>query len=117
MPEVSYVGSEALIGRAMGALEDAVAQSGEALATAAQRLAPVDTGTLRASIHVDSVERSGMSVTATVSTGGEASEYAVYVELGTRRMAAQPYMTPALAQHEPVHVQMCANALKGAFGA
>jgi len=117
MPQVSYVGSEVLIGRAIGVLEDAVSQSGEALATTAQRLAPVDTGTLRASIHVDSVQRTGRSVTATVATGGEASEYAVYVELGTRRMGAQPYMTPALAQHEPVHAQMCANALRGAFGA
>lgn len=115
MPHVSYVGSEMLLARGMSALTDAVSQSAEALATSAQRLAPVDTGTLRASIHVDSVETTGRTVTATIATGGEASEYAVYVELGTRRAAAQPYMTPALAQHRPVHVRMCEMAWKGAF--
>lgn len=115
MPNISYVGSEVLLARGMSALKDAVGQSAEALATSAQRLAPVDTGTLRASIHVDSLETTGRTVTATVTTGGEASEYAVYQELGTRRMAAQPYMTPALAQHRPVHVQMCETAWKAAF--
>lgn len=116
MPEVRLIGSAAIIARGMAGVQAAVAQSAEALAADAGAQAPVDTGTLRASIHVQSVEASGTEVKATVSTGGEASEYAVYQELGTSKMAAQPFMTPALAAHAPVHRRMCETAWKAGLG-
>lgn len=60
---------------------------------AAKRNAPWKTGNLRASI---------------AATGGglrwrvtAAAEYALYVELGTRRMSAQPYLVPALRAEWP----------------
>ena len=61
----------------------------------AQQAAPVDTGALRASI--------GMEMTgpaeATVSVG---VNYGAYVEYGTVKMAAQPYLTPAVeANRDP----------------
>jgi HK97 gp10 family phage protein len=56
----------------------------EEIAADARRLAPVDTGELRRSIHVD-----GDEVVAS-------ADHAVYVELGTRYMAAQPFLGPAL---------------------
>lgn len=115
MPRVTYVGSEALIARGMAGVQAAVTQSAEALAASAQAKAPVDTGTLRASIHVRDVQASATEVSATVSTGGEASEYAEYQEVGTSKMAAQPYMTPALVAHQPLHIRMCENAWKAGF--
>lgn len=115
MPEVTYVGSAALMARGMAAVRQAVVESAETMATQAQALSPVDTGTLQASIHVSNVEAGAREVTATVSTGGEASEYAVYQELGTSKMAAQPYMAPALINHAPLHKAVCEAAWRGAF--
>lgn len=63
----------------------------------AQNLTPVDTGNLRASIiH----EREG-DYTEVVGPSNAAAPikdvgYAVYVELGTRKMKAQPFLNPAL---------------------
>lgn len=51
----------------------------------AKRYAPVDTGRLRESIHEEGDEE--------IVVG---AEYGVYVEMGTRDMAPQPYMRPAL---------------------
>ena len=50
--------------------------------------APVDTGLLRNSIHVQPISPLERDVTSPV-------HYSVYQEFGTRHMAAQPYMTPA----------------------
>jgi HK97 gp10 family phage protein len=115
MPQVTYVGSAALMARGMAAVRPAVVQSAETLASTAQSMAPVDTGTLRASIHVNDVQSSATEVTAKVSTGGEASEYAEYQETGTSKMAAQPYMGPAVIAHGPLHKAVCEAAWKGAF--
>lgn len=54
----------------------------------AKKLCPVDTGRLRASI---TTQRLG-PLTYGVGTG---VEYAPYVEFGTRKMAAQPFLRPA----------------------
>jgi len=58
-----------------------------------QRLCPVDTGKLRESITVELDEDSGTIV------GSSDVRYAGYVELGTSKMAAQPYMAPAFYQN------------------
>ncbi len=55
--------------------------------------APVDTGFLRNSIQVD-------SVTPIEAIIAPHTDYAEHVEFGTSRMAAQPYMRPALDEHE-----------------
>lgn len=116
MPEVTYVGSKALIARGMAAVVPAVTQSGEAMSGQVNiRPTPRDTGTLLGSVHVSEVKVTGSEVTATVSTGGEASEYAVYQELGTSKMAAQPYMGPALINHAALHRAVCEAAWRGAF--
>jgi len=60
----------------------------DAVTDAAKSLVPVDTGALRTSIHK---EVAADSVTVATATG-----YGGYVELGTSRMAAQPFMRPAL---------------------
>ncbi len=55
----------------------------------AKRICPVDTGRLRASIHVDDPQPFLREV------GSTDVEYAIYVEMGTYRSRAQPYMRPA----------------------
>lgn len=59
---------------------------------AAKQLCPVDTGRLRSSIGY-AVERDSRGLLARI---GSAVVYAPYVELGTRRQPAQPYLRPAL---------------------
>lgn len=83
MAECSYIGLAALKERALAAVREAVVESAEHLVSEAQAAAPVRTGTLRASIHVDSVESSAIGTTATVATGGESSDYAIFVHEGT----------------------------------
>ena len=65
----------------------------------AKTLAPVDTGNLRASI--------GTTFTGDGRAGvmraeiGPTAHYGIYVELGTSRMAAQPFLAPATDRHVP----------------
>lgn len=54
--------------------------------------APVDTGFLRASIIVDQQDRFYNEVVAT-------ADYAAFVEFGTVRTPAQPFMVPAAQMH------------------
>lgn len=59
---------------------------------AAKGLCPVDTGRLRSSI-TNEIGEDGDGLVATIGTN---VEYAPYVELGTSKMAAQPFLLPAL---------------------
>jgi HK97 gp10 family phage protein len=68
-----------------------MAACGMAMEGHAVDIVPVDTGNLRNSITHASDER-----TAIVGTN---VEYAPYVELGTRRQKAQPYLVPAVKEH------------------
>lgn len=70
----------------------------------AKRLSPVDTGNLRNSI-THTVEGD----TAYIGTN---VEYAPYVELGTTRTRAQPYLKPAVADHVNEYRQIIENRLK-----
>ena len=54
----------------------------------AKGYSPVDTGALRDSITIEPINEHSGKV-------GPAMEYDIFVEMGTRRMAAQPYMRPA----------------------
>jgi hypothetical protein len=83
MGEFRFIGEAALIAKGVAAVHSAVVESAEDLVGKAMEATPVDSGTLKASIHVDSVEMSGMGATATVATGGESSEYAIPVHEGS----------------------------------
>lgn len=86
---------------------------------AAKQMAPVDTGAMRASIYTvtkdsdgyDSARADSQGLNASVATGqhpkpsgnvvanvGPCVAYAGYVELGTSRMSARPYLVPAVEQ-------------------
>lgn len=65
-------------------------------------LAPVDTGNLRNSITNTGPLNTGGAIEGQV---GPTAEYGVYVELGTSRMRAQPFMGPAADRRIPGFVQ------------
>lgn len=63
----------------------------EVFAAEARILVPVDTGDLQSTIGVE-VEGETVNLVA----GGGDVDYALYVEFGTIKMEAQPYMRPAI---------------------
>jgi HK97 gp10 family phage protein len=59
----------------------------------AKQLAPVRTGHLRSSIYA--------KISEWVAEIGAEATYALFVELGTRHMQAQPYLYPAIQEYLP----------------
>lgn len=87
-------GFTALAGGLRGRAHALVEQTLEAVDAHAQAIVPVRTGALKASIeHHMEGETSGV-----VSAG---ASYAAYVEYGTVRAPAQPYMHPAFDAAQP----------------
>ncbi len=82
---------------------EAVESAARLVVRAARELCPVDTGALRESIDAES---DGMSA---VITAG--AEYAAYVEFGTSKSAAQPYLVPALLQNKEALAEKIAETL------
>ena len=69
--------------------ENAAEKYAKAVSKEARIIAPVDTGRLKKSIRAKKILPTRWEVRVT-------APYAVYVEYGTRHMAAQPYLRPAL---------------------
>lgn len=67
-----------------------VVEHANKIASDARARAPVQTGFLRSSIHVESV-RVGKEAQIVVG-----ADYGRFVEYGTYKMAAQPFLNPAL---------------------
>jgi HK97 gp10 family phage protein len=80
------------------AQQDGLEAGARIVETYAKLLVPVDTGTLKGSIMVD-------EVTPVQAIIAPHTDYAEHVEFGTSRMEAQPYMRPALDEHEAEIVQ------------
>ena len=74
----------------------------------ARELVPVRTGHLRSSIYA--------KINEWVAQIGAEATYALFVELGTRRMQARPYLYPAIQQHLPRLEQIILDALDAAKG-
>lgn len=94
----------------VGARAARVLRSGAARIEAdAKTAAPVDTGNLQASIGttITGDGRHG-SMTAEI---GPTAHYGAYVELGTSKMAPQPYLIPAMERNEDSIIQALANCL------
>ena len=71
----------------------------------AQMKCPVDTGNLRGSItHEVDIGEKAVYIGTNV-------EYAPYVELGTSKMDAQPFLKPAATEHSDQYRQVLENAL------
>ncbi len=62
----------------------------------AKRICPIDTGQLRSSIQIYDENTAKATVQLAANTS-----YAAFVEWGTSRMKAQPYMRPAVQKFSP----------------
>ena len=72
----------------------------------AKRLAPVDTGRLRNSIsHAVDMDEDRVYIGTNV-------EYAPYVEMGTVKTAAQPFLQPAAQDHADEYMKLAEKFLK-----
>lgn len=87
-------------------IEAALTAVGMQAETYAKQLAPVDTGRLRNSI-TNEVDVSEKSVTI-----GSAVEYAPFVEQGTSKRRAKPYLRPAIIDHRGDYQRIVENILK-----
>jgi HK97 gp10 family phage protein len=63
------------------------------IAADAKRSAPIRTGVLRGSIYSERLPNGGTRLNWRI---GATAAYAIFVEKGTRKMAAQPFLRPAL---------------------
>lgn len=84
-------------------LQNALLAAAQPIRNDAQIRAPVDTTTLRKSIHAEPFERTERRVSVLVGTD---VEYAIHQEFGTENMEAQPYLRPAYdtQQQEAVRI-------------
>lgn len=94
---VKIIGEKALVSRLQKmmnkkALISAVNVSGNELQSYAQTYAPVKTGNLRRSITTR-LNTQGKDIQAIITSH---AGYSGYLEWGTRRMSARPFMRPAL---------------------
>lgn len=97
------------VGDVIAAKDEAVAAALEAIGLQAEGdvalLAPVDTGRLRASITHE-VDGDAVNV-------GTDVEYASYVEYGTSKTKAQPFLEPAITENMDSYQQIAESYLKG----
>jgi HK97 gp10 family phage protein len=89
-------------------LQKAVRKAALDIEREAKIAAPVDTGFLRASIHTVTGLEQGMA--ADIPVG---AEYGIYVEYGTHRNRAQPFLTPAVEKVRPGFEKAVSEALEG----
>ncbi|MCH5212257.1 MAG: HK97 gp10 family phage protein [Oscillospiraceae bacterium] len=78
-------------------LPQAIAEAGKTVEGAAKDLCPVRSGTLH-----DSINSEASGNTAVIGTN---VEYAGYVEFGTCKMAAKPYLIRALVDNEDAIIE------------
>lgn len=73
----------------------------------AKNLSPIDTGALRNSISSD-ITGNG-SFTTMAGEVGPTVDYGIWQEIGTSRMAAQPYLAPAFDRRIPGFLEAVAG--------
>jgi HK97 gp10 family phage protein len=90
-----------------GALVKGLSAAGLFIEGQAKIKAPIDTGFLRNSIGIS-------RLTSEYVVVGTNAEYASYVEEGTRKMAARPYLRPAIMNNVPKLKELILDALMNA---
>ena len=80
----------------LNAVKIIVKKNGADLQKKAQHYVPVDTGTLKRSIGLN-IKDGGLTAVVAPTT-----DYAEYVQYGTRFMESQPYMRPALGEQKQI---------------
>ena len=103
----------AMGGNVLDALDKAVEQTTQVAISDAEANVAVDTGMLKQSIvHGSDVVRGSDSVTGIVGTS---AYYAIYQEMGTVKMAAHPYMMPALNDNKSTFEYLAKRELNKAI--
>lgn len=104
---VNLISNRALVEAALpGAIERALEAVGLQAEGYAKMLCPVDTGRLRNSItHRTETSEQKEYIGTNV-------EYAAYVEYGTSKMKAQPYIKPAVTNHTQEYQEIVERSLK-----
>lgn len=77
----------------------------------AKLIVAVDTGELRDSLHTE-VTTTPNSATATTGTN---VEHGPYIELGTSKMSAQPFLQPALQKNKKPATKIVMNEIRKAY--
>lgn len=103
--EIEITDNHDLVG---AALKKAIARGLEAIGFAAEdhakKICPYDTGRLR-----DSITHTQDSDAAYIGTN---VEYAPYVELGTSKQNARPFLRPAATEHSSEYKKLMEESLK-----
>lgn len=93
---------------ALAKIEAAIPKALEIVGGTAERhvkeITPVDTGRLRNSIAHAMVGNNATAV-------GTSVEYAIYVEFGTYKMSAQPYLRPGIENHANEYAMIIKNII------
>ncbi|MGH2878950.1 MAG: hypothetical protein ACRDK4_05000 [Solirubrobacteraceae bacterium] len=124
MAEFRYIGLSALVAKGRAAVAAGVTDCAEDLVGKSQDATPVETGTLKASIHTSDLEWRGNIALMRVQTGGESSLYAIYIHEGHRKdgthiIAAYPdgakYIEGPLLDERPVYLERLARSGRSEF--
>jgi len=111
----SYIGLPAIEGKIRAALKTGVNKSALKLEAKGRQNAPVDEGTLRGSFTTTPAEHAGNAITAKVSTGPEADDYAIIQHEENfyhPRGGQSKYLEAAVRSHGPDHKAIMSAALK-----
>lgn len=76
----------------------------------AKQIAPKRTGFMANNILVEPVKKTATSVTGTVNAK---ADYSSFVEFGTYKMSAQPFIRPAVSDGQSVFIKATMDKLKG----
>jgi HK97 gp10 family phage protein len=95
-----------LVPRIKAGVQQTVAETALLIESDAKQFAPVDTGRLRSSIHAE-IAPNGLSASVEAGVG-----YAVFLEFGTRRQRAQPFLFPAYEKNRAAFVANLKRNLK-----
>ena len=86
---------------ASGILERAAEAGGRVALDAAKAKCPVDTGALKRSLHIEKSKTKKPEIKQEVKISpGKNQYYGTFVELGTKRQAAKPYLRPAIDENQ-----------------
>lgn len=94
MINVTVNNTPQVLGKLKSAIRKSLLESGEVVLNTAKEKVPYDTGRLQRSLNAK------MNGDDQVQIGSADVEYNIYVECGTSKMKAQPYLLPALKNNE-----------------
>ena len=94
------------------AIRSALDTVGDQVVGWAQNLAPVDTGNLKSSLdHKEESNNVELVGTSSAKAPYKDVKYSVFVELGTAKMRAQPFLRPAIENNRSTIMQIIKDTL------